>query len=167
MNSRMFIAFAATVALLFAADAFSGMGYMEKSGSSGAAESELMTLTEGHELIGSKVVNREAENLGLISEVVIDKKSNSVVYVVLETTEMMMKGGKLVALPFSALTKDFGSDSYILDVSRAWLANAPSFDRNNRPNMADRKWGAEIYKMYGKRPYWEKGSEEGYEHGSW
>ena len=42
------------------------------------------------------------------------------------------------------------------NVDKKVLENAPGFDKDNWPNMADSTWGTSIYKHYGYTPYWEE-----------
>ena len=46
-------------------------------------------------------------------------------------------------------------EHFVLDVDKDRLKNAPGFDKNNPPKAADRTWGAEVYKFYGYKPYWQ------------
>jgi len=36
------------------------------------------------------------------------------------------------------------------------LKNAPGFDKDHWPNMADRSWAEQVYAYYGVKPYWEQ-----------
>jgi hypothetical protein len=67
---------------------------------------------------------------------------------------MLGMGGKLFAVPWSALTVDQDEKCFILDVDKRTLETAPGFDKDNWPDMADNTWGEEIYKHYGRSPYW-------------
>lgn len=35
------------------------------------------------------------------------------------------------------------------------LKDAPGFDKDNWPDMADESWAVVIYQFYGVEPYWE------------
>ncbi|MGH8719989.1 MAG: PRC-barrel domain-containing protein, partial [Burkholderiales bacterium] len=41
------------------------------------------------------------------------------------------------------------------DVDKEALKNAPGFDKDNWPSMADNNWATQIHSYYGSRPYWE------------
>lgn len=64
-------------------------------------------------------------------------------------------GNKLFAIPWEALKVDQDGKCFILDVDKTQLENAPGFDKDNWPDMADQTWGEQIYSYYGKTPYWE------------
>jgi hypothetical protein len=65
-------------------------------------------------------------------------------------------GNKLFAIPCEALKLSSKEDTFILHVHREALENAPGFDKDYWPEMADRRWGAGIYDYYGYRPYWKE-----------
>ena len=44
----------------------------------------------------------------------------------------------------------------ILDVDKQRLENAPGFDKDNWPDMADRTWAASIQRYYGTEAGWEE-----------
>jgi hypothetical protein len=64
-------------------------------------------------------------------------------------------GAKLFAVPFEALKLDSNRHHFTLDVDKDKLKNAPGFDKGSYPKVADRTWGAQIFKYYGYTPYWQ------------
>jgi hypothetical protein len=42
----------------------------------------------------------------------------------------------------------------VLDVEKDRLANAPGFDKNHWPSMADPLWAKQIHDYYGQNTYW-------------
>lgn len=107
------------------------------------------------EIIGTNVTNTEGENLGEITEIIIDKLSGKVRYVVLSFGGLFGLGDKLFALPWDILKYDETEDAFLVNIDKEKLKNAPGFDKNNWPNMADRQWDTEINKYYGTRSYLE------------
>ena len=106
-------------------------------------------------VIGDSIVNRAGESLGKIEELMLDLEKGRVAYAVLSFGGFMGMGEKLFAVPFEALKLDAAREHFTLDVDKAKLKNAPGFDRNNPPQASDRTWGAEVYKFYGYKPYWQ------------
>ncbi|HET9234806.1 MAG TPA: PRC-barrel domain-containing protein [Candidatus Eisenbacteria bacterium] len=106
-------------------------------------------------LIGDKVVNRAGENLGKIEELMLDLEKGRVAYAVLSFGGVMGMGEKMFAIPFEALQLDASREHFTLDVDKKKMSNAPGFDKNNPPQASDRTWGAEVYKFYGYKPYWQ------------
>ena len=106
-------------------------------------------------IIGDSIVNRTGENLGKIEELMLDLESGRVAYAVLSFGGFLGMGEKLFAVPFEALKLDASREHFTLDVNKDKLKNAPGFDKAHYPQVADRTWGAEIYKFYGIKPYWQ------------
>ena len=106
-------------------------------------------------VLGDAVVNRAGESLGKIEELMLDLEKGRVAYAILSLGGFLGMGEKLFAVPFEALKLDASREHFTLDVDKNKLMNAPGFDRNNPPQASDRTWGAEVYKFYGYKPYWQ------------
>lgn len=106
-------------------------------------------------LIGDSVKNSAGEDLGGITEIMIDVDSGRVAYAVLSFGGILGMGNKLFAIPWDALTVDTEDKSFILNVDREVLENAEGFDKDNWPNMADPTWAQGIHEYYGYAPYWD------------
>jgi sporulation protein YlmC with PRC-barrel domain len=106
-------------------------------------------------LTGDSVRNSAGDDLGKVDEIMIDISTGRVAYAVLSFGGFLGMGNKLFAIPWSALTVDEDEKCFILDVEKSVLENAPGFDKDNWPDMADANWGGEIYRHYGETPYWE------------
>jgi len=107
------------------------------------------------EVINVKVKNLADEDLGEICELMLDKNSGRVAYAVLECGSFLGMGGKLFALPWKAINYDTNKECFVLDVDKDKLKNAPGFDKDNWPDMADRSWGETVSQYYGVKEYWE------------
>ncbi|MCB1020044.1 MAG: PRC-barrel domain-containing protein [Bryobacterales bacterium] len=103
---------------------------------------------------GDKVVNPQGDDLGKIEDLMIDLGSGRISYAVLSFGGFMGIGDKLFALPWPALELDSENHRFILDVPKDRLEQAPGFDKDRWPNMADRSWGATVHEYYGQKPYW-------------
>ena len=57
-------------------------------------------------------------------------------------------GNKLFAVPWSALTLDTDRHCFILNASKERLKNAPGFDKNDWPDMADPAWVSTVSRFY-------------------
>lgn len=107
-------------------------------------------------LTGYRVINPAGDDLGKIEDIVIDMESGRIAYAVLSFGGFLGIGDKYFAIPWEALRMSTAEEAFILHVDREALANAPGFDTDHWPEMADRQWGAGIYSYYGYRPYWEE-----------
>jgi hypothetical protein len=47
----------------------------------------------------------------------------------------------------------------VLSASTEQVKNAPGFDEDNWPTMADPNWAASVYAYYGSEPYWSRRAE--------
>jgi sporulation protein YlmC with PRC-barrel domain len=103
---------------------------------------------------GDSVVNPQGEDLGKIEDLMVDIGAGRVAYAVLSFGGFMGMGDKLFALPWESLQLDAENHRFILDVPKNRLENAPGFDKEHWPDMADRTWGAAVHEFYGNRPYW-------------
>ena len=106
-------------------------------------------------LTGDAVRNAAGDDLGKVDEIMIDIPTGRIAYAVLSFGGFMKMGNKLFAVPWDALKVDEDRKCFIMDADKSRLENAPGFDKDPWPDMADQTWGRKIYDYYGKRPYWE------------
>jgi sporulation protein YlmC with PRC-barrel domain len=94
-------------------------------------------------LIGDSVVNAADQDLGDIKEIMLDMQTGQVAYAVLSFGGFLGLGDKLFAVPWQALH---------LDIDKDRMQNAPGFDKNAWPDMADARWAQHIHSFYGTDP---------------
>ncbi|MGA7180704.1 MAG: PRC-barrel domain-containing protein [Thiobacillaceae bacterium] len=104
-------------------------------------------------LIGNDVYNHKGEDLGDIKEIMLDMRTGKVGYAVLSFGGFLGMGEKLFAVPWNALTLDTENKRFVLNVEKDRLNNAPGFDKDKWPNMADESWEKEIHSYYGTKPW--------------
>lgn len=107
-------------------------------------------------MINDDVKNAKGEDLGNIKELMLDVDSGRIAYAVLSFGGFLGLGDKLFAIPWDALSIDIDDESFILNVSKEKLENAPGFDKDNWPNAStyESGWLMEVYDYYGYPPYW-------------
>ena len=105
-------------------------------------------------LTGDDVVNAAGENLGKIEAIMLDVTSGRIAYAVLSFGGFLGMGGKLFAIPWSALVLDARHKRFVFDVSKERLEAAPGFDKDHWPSMADRAWATSVHDYYEVAPYW-------------
>ena len=93
-------------------------------------------------LLGNDVYNDKGESLGEIREFMIDMVSGKIAYAVLSFGGLLGMGGKLFAVPWSALTLDTLNKRFTLNVPKDTLKDAPGFDKDHWPAMSDQTWAA-------------------------
>ena len=106
-------------------------------------------------LTGDKVRNHDGDKLGQLEEIVIDLEPGRVNYAVLSSGGLLGLGDKLFAVPWDLLTVDTENKEIIVDIPKETLENAPGFDQDNWPDVHDRSWVGDVYRYYGREPYWE------------
>ena len=95
-------------------------------------------------LTKDSVRNRMNEDVGSLKEIMIDIPSGRVAYAVLAVGGFLGIGERLFAIPWGALALDEDRKCFILDVDKQRLQNAPGFDKDNWPDMADPSWGGGV-----------------------
>ena len=109
-------------------------------------------------LTSAKVVNEVGDHLGEIKHLMIDLHSGGIVYAVLSFGGLLGLGDKLFAVPGRSLAYDLDNERFVLNVSKDKLKDAPGFDKDRWPVMADAQWAAEVQGYYGplaasRRPF--------------
>ncbi len=101
---------------------------------------------------GDDVYDLQGEKLGTIKEIMLDVENGIVSYAVMSFGGFLSIGEKLFAVPWSALTIDRENKCFVMDTNEERLQQAPGFDEDNWPNMADPAWEQTIHAHYGNRP---------------
>ncbi len=104
-------------------------------------------------LVGNDVFNQEGDDLGDIKEIMLDMHNGKVGYAVLSFGGLLGMGEKFFAVPWDALTLDTENKRFVLNVEKDRLRDAPGFDKDHWPNMADQVWAKKIHSYYGTTPY--------------
>lgn len=104
------------------------------------------------EVIGREIKNKANEHLGKIKELVADKLSGKIRYAVLDAGSFLGIGGKYFALPWEILHFNADENCFHVDIDKDKLENAPGFDKDHWPDMADKTWSEKVAKYYGA-PY--------------
>ena len=107
-------------------------------------------------VIGNKIVNPAGEQLGNLKELVLDLEDGRIAYAVLSFGGLMGLGDKLFAIPWEALILNPKDHTFILNVEKEVLKDAPGFDKDHWPDNAQYEagWLLDIYEYYGYSPYW-------------
>jgi sporulation protein YlmC with PRC-barrel domain len=118
-------------------------GYDDASGGPGPA------LMGADTLLGNDVYNGADESLGTIKELMIEMASGRIAYAVLSFGGFLGMGDRLFAVPWQALQLDTANKRFTLNVSKDKLKNAPGFDKDHWPRMADPTWSTSVHTFYG------------------
>ncbi len=106
-------------------------------------------------LEGEKVKNAAGDDLGSIEHIMLDVPSGRIAYAVLSFGGFLGMGDKLFAIPWRALKLDIEDKCFVLNATKDQLDQAPGFDKNHWPSMADERWATSLHEYYDTEPYWE------------
>ncbi len=109
------------------------------------------SMMSAESLIGNDVYNHLDEDLGNIKDIMLDMNNGNVRYAVLSFGTFLGMGEKLFAVPWQALTLDTENKRFVLDANKEKLVDAPGFDKDNWPDMADQTWENDIHSFYQTR----------------
>jgi sporulation protein YlmC with PRC-barrel domain len=110
-------------------------------------------------LDGDRVMSSDGHDVGKLKDIMLDIRSGRIAYAVLSTGGFLGIGDKLLAMPWSALTLDADRKCFVLSLTAERVKNAPGFDKDHWPSMADATWATSIHQYYGREPYWESSEE--------
>lgn len=105
-------------------------------------------------LDGDKIVSADGDEVGKVKDIMLDVQSGRVAYVVMSSGGFLGIGDKLLAIPWNALTLDADRKCFLLALPSERVKNAPGFDKDHWPAMADRTWASSVHQYYGREPYW-------------
>lgn len=105
-------------------------------------------------IIGRAVESQHGNEVGQISEVVMEATTGNVAYAVVASDGFVGLGEKLFAIPWRALQQPTAAQTFRLDMTEEQLKQAPGFDKDQWPDLEDRHWGDTIHAYYGQSPYW-------------
>ena len=86
-----------------------------------------------------EVITPAGQDLGKISDVVLDRSTGKVDYVAFKDIY-----GKLHAVPLSSFKADLRDKKMVLDTTRDQLKQTPSFDEDRWPSEADPRWPSAV-----------------------
>jgi sporulation protein YlmC with PRC-barrel domain len=101
-------------------------------------------------ITGDDVCNLQDEKLGNIQDIMVDLADGKIRYIVLASGGFLGMGDRLFAIPWKALTQDKEHKRFLLDVDVERLKNAPGFDKDQWPNMADTTWNSTVESYYAR-----------------
>lgn len=105
-------------------------------------------IVKASEITGVKVKNIADEHIGEINEVVINKKSGKVIYLVLDFGGFLSFGNKFFAIPWNLFNYDPNDDCFTLDIEKERLEKAPGFDKDKWPDFSVPEYFNSVTKYY-------------------
>lgn len=156
MEKRRVFAVILIACLLIASGALAAEG-KAKMYEPGKTTSMMMDKIKASDLMGVNVLSPQGEKCGSISDVVIDRAAGQVAFTIMEADATFLgRPDRLFAIPIKALSPSAAGDAMIVNIDKEKLKTAPNFAKDKWPDLADQKWGSDVYRFYGIRPYWEE-----------
>jgi len=110
-------------------------------------------LVRATNIVGETVKSCQGEDLGQVRDLLIDLDTGQIAYAVLSFGGFLGLGKKLFAVPWTAFS--LCDEELCVNIDRERLEHAPAFDKDQWPDVSDRRWGNELHSYYNLRPYWE------------
>ncbi|MFA5516984.1 MAG: PRC-barrel domain-containing protein [Desulfuromonadales bacterium] len=123
-----------------------------------AQPQEQQNIRSADELEGAKIQNAQGEDLGELSQVLVDLEAGRIGYAVVASGGVLGMGENKYIVPFNAL-KVGQDNNLILDIPADKLKEAP---QGNIEQALNQEQAREIHQFYGVSPYWEEsGGQQG------
>jgi len=112
-------------------------------------QDETYSLIAADKVQGTAVYDGDANKLGSIHNVMIDKRTGRVVYAVMSFGGFLGIGERYHPLPWQVLHYDTGLGGYVVNLSRDQLEHAPHYAADELRDFEDRAWGEKVRDYYG------------------
>jgi sporulation protein YlmC with PRC-barrel domain len=112
-------------------------------------------LIGANQVQGTTVYDLSGEKLGVLEDVMIEKRSGRIAYAVLSFGGFLGIGDQYHPLPWEKLSYDTEKGGYVVDVDRETLEGAPSYTDEATANWNDEAWSRNVYTYYGVHPFWD------------
>ena len=100
------------------------------------------------------VLTMDGDDIGKVTNIMLDVRSGRIAYAVVSSGGFFGIGDKLLAVPWNVLTLDVERRCFVLPVPTERVREAPGFEKDCWPTMADPSWAAALHAHYGAAPYW-------------
>lgn len=115
------------------------------------------TLIAAEQVKGTAVYNKSGEKLGTVAATMIDKVSGRAIYAVMSFGGFLGIGERQHPLPWATLKFDSERNGYVVDVDKAKLENAPTYETGS-----DFEWtpdyGRKVDDYYATPSFWRRES---------
>jgi sporulation protein YlmC with PRC-barrel domain len=133
---------------------FIHMSHLPKELHMDTAQITRSSLIEASKVQGTDVFNPHGEKLGVIDDVMIDKRSGQAAYAIMSFGGFLGMGGDYYPIPWAKLRYDVKAGGYVVDIEPRVLEGAPAYAAGASPQWGDRTYEEGIHRYYGAPPYW-------------
>jgi sporulation protein YlmC with PRC-barrel domain len=111
-----------------------------------------LAFAQADEIKGSAVRNPQGEEIGSIEDVVVDVKKGNVAFAVIGVGGFLGVGEKNVAVPWDRLQPGNRPQSFVLNVDRQTLEQAPTVDLEKVAKMQETQVREQVSSFWEKQP---------------
>jgi sporulation protein YlmC with PRC-barrel domain len=104
---------------------------------------------------GTAVYNSAGEQIGTVEDIVLDKLSNNIMFVVLGSGGVLGLGEKYRPIPWSILDFDQSRNGYVVPMDKMSMQKAPAYRMEDlTKDDGEHAIRAETYSYYNAPQYW-------------
>jgi len=107
-----------------------------------------MVFFTADKVLGAGIINANEENLGTVDDLIIDRGTGRVEYLVLSEGGILGIGSKEVAIPFASFVFDYARDKFRLDATPEYIENAKEFVPEDWVQLESETWVDQFGDMY-------------------
>ena len=101
-------------------------------------------------LVGEKVRGLDGAELGKLYEVIVEMPGGRATYALVAFGGVLGLGERLLPVPFRILGFHTDGKDHLLDLTPERLEDAPAFEKEAWPNLADPAWGRRVHEFWTK-----------------
>ena len=106
-------------------------------------------------VIGTSVNDATGKKIGEVEDIVLDKKSNDIMFTVVSFGGFLGIGEKYHPLPWSTLDYDKEEGGYVVNLTREQLQAAPAYSIDDLTKGDGSQFREQVYDYYKTPRYWE------------
>ena len=106
-------------------------------------------LIAGSKVTGAEVYNKDAENIGKIHDLMLDKRSGQIAYAVMSFGGFLGLGENYHPIPWKLLTYSPALGGYVVNLTRTQLDASPSYSEGVDPDWANESYGSDLEGYWG------------------
>jgi sporulation protein YlmC with PRC-barrel domain len=107
-------------------------------------------------VIGTNVKDPTGKKIGEVEDVVLDKRSNSIVFAIVGFGGFLGVAEKYHPIPWASLTYDSDENAYVVDYSKEQLQAAPAGSIDELTQEGGVPVRDRAYSYYKAEPYWDR-----------
>lgn len=108
-----------------------------------ANKGKLTEVRRVHSLMGADITNRQDESLGEVKDLALTR-DGEIRYAIVGHGGVLGIGESYIAVPWKMMNPDFENKTFRLDISKAELEKAPTFDQDNYQELNNQAWLAKV-----------------------